>query len=82
MTRRRTLYLPEALRFSAGRLIRCCRFILLLLLEGLMVAENMDPPPIPSAINSGDNVKGERAQSRTMSFSQSSDDSQTAAEYV
>ena len=42
----------------------------------------MDPPPMPSAINRGDDVKGERAQSRTMSFSQSSEDSQTAAEYV
>ena len=42
----------------------------------------MDPPPVPSAITSGDDVKGERKPSRTMSFSQSSDDSQTAAEYV
>lgn len=37
---------------------------------------------MPSAVTSGDDVKGERDLSRTMSFSQSSDDSQTAAEYV
>ncbi len=37
---------------------------------------------MPSAVKSGDDVKDEREKLRTVSFSQSSDDSQTAAEYV
>lgn len=37
---------------------------------------------MPSATTSGDDGKGKKERPRTMSFSQSSDDSQTAAEYV
>jgi hypothetical protein len=40
----------------------------------------MEPPPVPSASAGGADSNGERKLSRTMS--QSSDDSQTAAEYV